>query len=166
MTSATPIVLVIARYDFVEDANADLEKASRFFVENEVNFYDAALLTTDAWVQLQISEWEARLPSDAPAFIRWALADLIGSPVAARRHGAIPPDTATSGLTRHDLERVGLSMGPVSSVLVVGAQTGNPEAFAACFARASRIAQREVAVDSTGAYPALGPALREMLTAG
>lgn len=57
-------------------------------------------------------------------------------------------------------------MGPVSSVLVVAAQTGAPDAFAACFARAARVVRREVAVQPTEPYPALGPTLREMLTTG
>lgn len=97
--NANPIVVIVARYDFEEHAKADLETVSRFFATNDVDFYDAALLSTDAWAQPQMQEWEARLPRNAPGFIRWALADLVGKPVAARHHRAIPPDTASGGLT-------------------------------------------------------------------
>jgi hypothetical protein len=166
MMNANPIVLIVARYEFKEDAKADLESAARCFVDKAVNVYDAALLMSDAWGQVQIQDWEVRLPAGVPSVIRRARADLVGQPLAARHDPGFDLRAAAGSLSWRDLEGVGLAMGPVSSVLVVAAQTGESEAFASCFARASRIARRQVEAEPTGKYPALGPTLQDMLTAG
>src|SRR5581483_9625676 len=145
MTRDIPIVLVLARYDFPEEARADLAKAGEFFVDKAVNFYDAALLTTGAWAQLEIQEWATRLPASAPDPIRRARAGMLGDPVAARRLPEPILEEAGGGFRWRDLEAVGLTMRQDSAALVVAAQTEAPEAFAACFSRATRIGRQEIA---------------------
>jgi hypothetical protein len=165
MTKENPIVLVVARYDLTDDARADLATAAQFFVDQSVNVYDAALLIADAWDQVQVQEWETRLPGNTPHFVRRALAGLIGGPVGAPPRPAHAPASAGS-LSRRDLVEVGMTMAPVSTVLVVAAETGEHDALIACFPHAARIAQREIAADPSGNYLALGPTIGQMLRAG
>jgi hypothetical protein len=163
MTSTIPIVLVVARYDLSEDAKADLTTAARFFADKEVDSYDAALLTSDAWAQVEIDVWEARLPGHAPNVLRRVRAGLVGKPLAALHDPGIDLGIVGGGLSWLDLERVGLTMSQDSAVLVVAAQTGEPDALAACFSHASRLGRQEVAAEPAGAYPALRPALDRLL---
>jgi hypothetical protein len=154
MESKSPIVLVVAHYQLRAAAETDLAAVKRFIVARYVDLYDAALIATDAWDQAHISEWETPLLG-ADSFLRRTFARVYS--------GGAAPGGASSGLPRRDLERIADSLDRDATVLVVAVQTGHPDEFTACFASASRIAQRELPANSDGEYPNLSTALEELI---
>jgi hypothetical protein len=163
MTDESPIIFVVAYYDLRDDAQSDLAAVKRFIVEKSIAFYDGALITTDAWDQAEIHEWQTPLLSGPAGFVRWTLA----AAAAGRSAGSQPRLTGlpgtTEGLARGDLERVGNTLRQDATALVVAVQTGYEADFRACFSRASRIESKEVAVDANGTYPPLSAALNELM---
>jgi hypothetical protein len=155
MESQSPLALVIAHYDLRTDAENDLAAVKRFIVDNHVDLYDVELIETDAWDQAAIHQWETPVLR-GDGFLRKAFTALYAGRAAAHKG-------AYAGLPQRELEQIATSMTPDATVLVVGVQTGHPGAFAACFAHASRIAQRDIAPGPDGAYPDVSAALEQLM---
>jgi hypothetical protein len=157
MKTSTPLVLILAHYDLSNDAKTDLAAVKRFLVRRNVDLYDAALITTDAWDQAHVDKWPTPIQGTS-GFLRTGLAALHGGP-------AVVGPAARRGLPRRDLEQIATSLNPDASTLVVAAQTGFPGELTACFAHASRTIVRAVATGPDADGPRLQSALEELLAA-
>lgn len=162
MISNEPVILIVARYIARADAQSDLADVSRFFIEQDVPLYDAAIVSTDAWDQPRVSKRESSMLG-ANDLLRTAFALLSGDGAPARLAPAPEPEHGYDGLPWPNLERVAESLGPDESLLIAACQSDHPAEFLECFSRAEQVSRRDVAVNDQGELPSLSPALREML---
>jgi hypothetical protein len=162
MMSNSPVVLVLAHYQLRDDAITDLAAIKHFLIETYVDLYDAALITTDAWDQAHINEWNTPI-FGADRLLRSAFAALFERGSGGRQSPKAARGGAYDGLSRRDLEHIAGSLNPDATALVVAVQSGHPDEFAACFAHASRVAQRTLPVGSDGRYPSLSSVLHELM---
>lgn len=164
MIEESPVVLVVAEYHLRDEAQADLSMLQRYIIDRRLEFYDGALIETDAWNQAEIREWATPALSGVPGLIRRSLAGLVGGPRATRRERVLALDPEPEGLARGDLQRIATSMKPDSTLVVAAVQTAHVGSFLACFPNARRKNHAVIPVESVGVFPSLSAALDQLVS--